>query len=183
MSRRPPPAGAILTPGASADRDHPTLVSLENGLPELEVVRLTLGTTSVARAQKLIVAEATELAQRLEVEPHLIAMGGRSFGGRACSMAVAAGLPAWGLLLLSYPLHPPGKPDALRVDHFPEIAVPTLFVSGMSDPFGKPDEFDEHLASVGASVTTEWVAGAHAPKGKDDEIVAIVRRFLGLADR
>ena len=41
-----------------------------------------------------------------------------------CSMAVAQGLPAAGLILLSYPLHPPGKPENLRVEHFPDITVP-----------------------------------------------------------
>ena len=95
-------------------------------------------------------------------------------------MAVADGLPAWGLLLLSYPLHPPGKPDALRVEHFPRIHVPTLFVSGRSDPFGKPEEFAQHLGAIAGPVSTEWVDGGHAPKGKAPEIVAIVRRFLNL---
>lgn len=175
-----PPAAVILTPGASADRDHVTLVALEQGLPELEVVRLTLGTTSVARAQKLIVAEAEALAERIDVDPREIALGGRSFGGRACSMAVAGGLPAWGLLMLSYPLHPPGKPDALRVEHFADIDVPALFVSGRSDPFGKPEEFARHLLALRGPVVNEWVEGGHAPKGKDPEIIEIVRRFLNL---
>ena len=51
-------------------------------------------------------------------------------------MAVAQGLPAAGLILLSYPLHPPGKPENLRVEHFPAITVPVLMISGKSDPFG-----------------------------------------------
>lgn len=174
------PAGVILTPGASADRDHPTLVALDDGLPEVEVVRLTLGTTSVGRARARIVAEAEALAERLDVTPERIALGGRSFGGRACSMAVAEGLAAWGLLLLSYPLHPPGKPENLRVDHFGAVGVPTLFLSGRSDPFGRPDEFASHLPAIAGEVTTEWIDGGHAPKGQDAEIVAIVRRFLGL---
>ena len=51
------------------------------------------------------------------VAPERVVLGGRSMGGRMCSMAVAEGLPAAGLVLLSYPLHPPGKPDKLRVEH------------------------------------------------------------------
>jgi predicted alpha/beta-hydrolase family hydrolase len=175
-----PPSGLILTPGASADRDHPTLVALDEGIPEVEVVRLTLGTTSVNRAQAIIVEAATALADRIGVAGDRIALGGRSFGGRACSMAVAAGLPAAALVLLSYPLHPPGKPDALRVDHFPDITVPTLFLSGSKDPFGTPGEFAEHVPAISGPVGTEWITGAHAPKGKDDEIVSVVRRFLGV---
>ena len=65
-----------------------------------------------------------------------IALGGRSMGGRMCSMAVAEGLPALGLVLISYPLHPPGKPDQLRTEHFPRLSVPCLFVSGTRDAFG-----------------------------------------------
>ena len=41
-----------------------------------------------------------------------------------------------GLLLFSYPLHPPGKPERLRTEHFPRLAVPALFVQGTADPFG-----------------------------------------------
>ncbi len=51
-------------------------------------------------------------------------------GGRICSIAVANGLPAAGLVLMGYPLHPPGKHEKLRVDHFPQLNVPCLFVSG-----------------------------------------------------
>ena len=65
-------------------------------------------------------------------------LGGRSFGGRMCSMAVAEGLPAAGLVLLSYPLHPPGRPDKLRVAHLPELRVPVLAVSGTPTPSAPP---------------------------------------------
>ncbi|MGI9597391.1 MAG: alpha/beta family hydrolase, partial [Acidimicrobiales bacterium] len=98
-----PPAGLILTPGASADRDHATLVALDRALPELTVERLTLATTSVNRAVDKIRAAAETLAAELGVAPDRIAYGGRSFGGRACSVAVAEGLPAAALVLLSYP--------------------------------------------------------------------------------
>ncbi len=174
------PRGLVVTPGASADRDHPTLVALEHGLTDIAVRRLTLGTTSVPAAVKKIVAAGAELAAELDVAPHRIAYGGRSFGGRACSVAVAEGLPAAALVLLSYPLHPPGKPDRLRTAHFPDIAVPTLFASGRKDPFGSPDEFAAHVTAIPAATTVEWVDGSHAPKD-DDRIVEIVRSFLGVA--
>jgi predicted alpha/beta-hydrolase family hydrolase len=170
----------IITPGASADRDHATLVAIDDGLPEITVERLTLGTTSVKNAVGKIRTAAEALAERLDVEPDRIAFGGRSFGGRACSVAVAEGLPAAGLVLLSYPLHPPGKPDKLRVEHFPGIDVATLFVSGVKDPFGSEAEFAEHTPSISGSVRFEWVPGNHSPKGQDEVIVAHIRDFFGL---
>lgn len=175
-----PPAGLILTPGASADRDDATLVALEQALPEITVERLTLATTSVPNAVKKIVAAAEALADRIGCDVDEIALGGRSFGGRSCSVAVAEGLAAAGLVLLSYPLHPPGKPEKLRVDHFDDIAVPTLFLSGDKDPFGTPDEFGEHIGDVTGPTRMEWVAGNHSPKARIPEIVEIVRGFVGL---
>jgi predicted alpha/beta-hydrolase family hydrolase len=175
-----PPAALVLTPGASADRDHATLVALDAGLPELTVERLTLGTTSIASAVRKIVAAGTELADRLGVDPERIAYGGRSFGGRACSVANAEGLAAAGLVLLSYPLHPPGKPDNLRIDHFEALVVPSLFVSGEKDPFGSAEEFADHLPEITGPVRFESIPGNHSPKGQDDTILTIVRSFLGL---
>jgi predicted alpha/beta-hydrolase family hydrolase len=171
------PAGLIVTPGASADRDHPTLVALDTGLDAIAVRRLTLGTTSVPRAVAKINEAAQALADELGVEQEQIALGGRSFGGRSCSVAVAEGLPAAALVLLSYPLHPPGKPDKLRVDHFPDIGVPTLFLSGERDPFGSPAEFAEHIDAIPAPVTTEWIPGNHSPKD-NDAVVRVVGAFL-----
>jgi len=91
---------------------------------------------------------------------------------------VAEGLPAAALTLLSYPLHPPRKPEKLRVDHFGDIQVPTLFVSGEKDPFGTPDEFEQHVASIPGKTTLEWVPGNHSPKD-NDAVVDLVRTFLG----
>mgnify|MGYP000017609908 CR=1 FL=1 len=174
------PAGLIVTPGASADREHATLVAIEDGLPEITVERLTLGTTSVKNAVAKIRNAAEELAEKLNCKPKDIAFGGRSFGGRACSVAVAEGLPAAALVLLSYPLHPPGKPEKLRTEHFPDIKVPSLFVSGEKDPFGTSDEFTEHVEAISGRVEFEWVPGGHSPKGQDDNIVALIRGFFRL---
>lgn len=178
FTKRNRPSGLVLTPGASADRDHATLVALDDGIEDLPVLRLTLATTSVPNAVKKIVAAGTEFAEQLGVAPKKIAYGGRSFGGRSCSVAVAEGLPAAALVLLSYPLHPPGKPEKLRVDHFGEIKVPTLFLSGERDPFGSPDEFAEHVPSVPAKTAVGWVKGNHAPKD-DEQIITLVRTYLG----
>ncbi|MCH5643080.1 alpha/beta fold hydrolase [Gordonia sp. ABSL49_1] len=79
-------------------------------------------------------------------------VGGHSYGGRQASMAVAedgADL-ADGLLLTSYPLHPPGKPDRLRTEHLSSIAVPTLVVHGSTDPFGTTDEMAAAIGLIPA---------------------------------
>jgi predicted alpha/beta-hydrolase family hydrolase len=124
--------------------------------------------------------QTSQLAAELGVATNELAVGGRSFGGRVCSMAAAEGLDVGALVLLSYPLHPPGKPDRVRVDHFPQIAVPCLFLSGARDPSGKPAEFDAHVRKIGGNVTTHWLeGGAHAPKPSfDDEIARVARDWL-----
>jgi hypothetical protein len=83
--------------------------------------------------------------------PGKIVAGGHSYGGRQTAMA-AAGHPAMaaGLLLLSYPLHPPDKPQQLRTAFFPELRTPALFVHGSRDPFGTLEELGEALRLIPA---------------------------------
>jgi len=109
-----------------------------------------------------------------------IALGGRSMGGRMCSMAVAEGLAAAALVLISYPLHPPGKPERLRVEHFPQLRVPCLFISGTRDPFGTPDELEQHTADIPGPVTHVWLEGArHDLKGQDGVLASTISDWLG----
>jgi uncharacterized protein len=75
-------------------------------------------------------------------------VGGRSMGGRIASQVVASGANISGLALFAYPLHPPGKPDQLRLEHLRLIHVPTLFCSGTRDAFGTPGELREAAALV-----------------------------------
>jgi predicted alpha/beta-hydrolase family hydrolase len=101
--------------------------------------------------------------QRAEGLPVLA--GGRSLGGRMASMAVADGMPAAGLVFLSYPLHPPGKPERIRDAHLYGIDVPMLFVQGSHDPFAQPDLLAavlERLGSLAQLVSIE--GGDHAFK-------------------
>jgi len=177
----------LLTPGAGSDREHPSLVRLEEALAPLPVARVDFpyrkeGRKAPDRAPKLIACvqeEAAALAERAGVDPATLVLGGRSMGGRMCSMAVAEGLPATGLVLISYPLHPPGRPERLRVEHLPALDLPCLFVSGTKDPFGSPDEFAEHLATIPGPVTVHWVEGKrHDLKGADDEIAGVVTDWI-----
>lgn len=133
------------------------------------------------RAPKLIatIAEAAAaLAEKSGVAPERIVLGGRSMGGRMCSMAVVEGLPAAGLVLVSYPLHPPGKPDQLRVEHFPALEVPCLFVSGTNDPFGTPAELEAAASAIPGSVTHVWLEGSHGLRGRDGKVAEAVRAWL-----
>ena len=180
-------AGLLLFPGAGGSADQHTLVALDAGL-DMPVRRMEFGYRRQGRrfpdrAPKLI-AEVRSQAEVFAAEHGTttarLVLGGRSMGGRMCSMAVAEGLPAAGLALLSYPLHPPGKPDGLRVEHFSNIDVPALFVSGNRDQFGTPDEFAAHLGAIAGDVTVRWLEGqGHDPKPRaDTEIVAAVAAFL-----
>lgn len=166
-----PPKGLVLTPGASADRDHSTLTAIEAAVPEVPVLRLTLGTTSINRASQKVVEATTEFAESIGADLGDLVIGGRSFGGRACSVAAAEGLAVGGLLLLSYPLHPPGKPEKLRVEHFGDLSMPTWFISGEKDPFGTPAEFETHVKAIPGEVTLDWVGGGHSPKNAQERAV------------
>jgi predicted alpha/beta-hydrolase family hydrolase len=176
----------LLAPGAGADRDHRTLVALEEGLAPLPVHRMDFPYRKAGRkapdrapvAVAAVVEEAATAVASAGVDPSRLVLGGRSFGGRMCSMAVAEGLPAAGLVLLSYPLHPPGKPDKLRVEHFGALDLPCLFVSGEKDPFGSPAELQEATAAVPGPVTFVWLPGGHDPKNADGAIVASVSDWL-----
>jgi uncharacterized protein len=161
-----PVAGVLLTPGASATRESPALVAVEEAVAPLPVVRIDLPSgRKPSFIVQTVVDEAEAFAASLGVGTGSLVLGGRSMGGRMCSMAVAEGLPAAGLALMSYPLHPPGRPEKLRVEHLPDVRVPCLFVSGSKDPFGTPDELTAATARIGGPVTHHWLEGVgHAPR-------------------
>jgi predicted alpha/beta-hydrolase family hydrolase len=181
-----PTAGALLlTPGAGADREHHTLRALDEGL-RIPVRRIDFpyriaGKRAPDRAPVAVGhlrAQAEAFVAEQRMRPRRLVLGGRSYGGRMCSMAVAEGLPAAGLVLLSYPLHPPGKPETLRIGHFAQLDVPCLFVSGRKDPFGSPAELEREVAGIPGPVEVAWIDGGHDPKNRDDEIVAIVAEWV-----
>lgn len=184
-----PVGGVLLAPGAGGDPDHHTLVALERALTPLPVRRLGYPHRSAGRrappprAERLvpfITEQAGAMCAEESIDPASLVLGGRSMGGRICSLAVADGLPAAGLILLSYPLHPPRRPENLRVAHFDRLAVPCLFVGGDRDPFGTPEEFAEQVAAIPGAVTQVWLPGrGHDTRPADDEaVVAAVRRWL-----
>ena len=94
-------------------------------------------------------------------------------------MAVAEGLPAAALVLISYPLHPPGKPDRPRTEHLGSLAIPCLFVSGTRDAFGTPDELEAATASIPGPVTHVWIEGGdHGLRRRDEQVAEAVASWL-----
>jgi uncharacterized protein len=172
------PKGLFLTPGAGSSADHPSLHAIEAAVAPLPVIRHDFpyrreGRRAPDRAPKAI-ADIVE-----HVPGPGWVLGGRSFGGRMCSMAVAEGLAAVGLVLICYPLHPPGRPDKARTEHLPSITVPCLFLSGTKDAFGTPAELEAATSTIPAPVTHAWVEGKdHSLRGADAFIAETVSAWL-----
>ncbi len=184
-----PAAGLLLTPGAGADRSSPALVAIEEALvgDTVSVERMDFPYRRAGRRRPdppavLIAAirqGASALAAGARLDPADVVLAGRSMGGRMCSLAVAEGVPARALVLLSYPLHPPGRPERLRVEHFPALTLPCLFVSGTRDAFARPDELEAATASIPGRVTHVWVEGGdHGLRGKEAAVAEAVRAWL-----
>ncbi len=181
----------MLAPGASAGRDQPGLVAIDKAASSVGAAvrrvdfpyRLA-GRRAPDRPEVLVstvVEEAGSLAQEAGIAPERIFVGGRSMGGRICSMAVAGGMPAAGLVLVSYPLHPPGRPDRLRTEHFGSLNVPCLFVSGTSDAFAAPAELEAALVAIPGPVTVRWLDGGdHGLRRRDGQAAEVVAAWLAM---
>lgn len=180
----------MLYPGAGSRRDHPSLIAIERRLGRgTSTERLDFpygkeGRRPPDRAPKLLAAIRSDLATFSRRRGPVV-MGGRSMGGRMASM-VAADADEFGpvarlagLVLVAYPLHPPKKPDKLRVEHLPNIAVPCLFISGTRDAFGTPDELTEWTSTIPAPVEHVWVEGGrHELKGAECAIADAAAEFV-----
>lgn len=165
----------VLTHGAGGSRESPLLIricdewagrgwlAVRYNLPYRR--RRPKGPPSgSAAADQAGILEAVEVARGLAEGP-LIA-GGHSYGGRLTSMVVAENPGITDeLTLFSYPLHPPGKPERLRTEHFPAITVPTVFTHGSSDPFGSLDELRQAVELIPAPTEIVQVSGARHDLG------------------
>jgi uncharacterized protein len=183
------PWGLLLTPGASASKDQSALVAIDRVASEAggQVRRMDFPYRRAGRSVpdkppvlvESVVKEAASFEAGSGLAPGRLFAGGRSMGGRICSMAVAEGLGAAGLVLVSYPLHPPGKPDRLRTEHFGALNVPCLFVSGTRDAFGSRPELEAAVALIPGAVSLHWVEGGdHSLRRRDAEVAGIVGEWL-----
>jgi uncharacterized protein len=110
---------------------------------------------------RLVECFAAVVAQtRRELEVGRTIIGGRSMGGRVASMMAADGFDCDGLLLLAYPLHPPGKPEKLRSAHLPKINGPVLCLNGTRDEFCTLELMEKALEPVRTDWTMHWLDGA-----------------------
>ena len=123
-------------------------------------------------------AAVARFVELLAADPHL-AVGGHSFGGRMASLA-AAGQPARALVLLSYPLHAPGRQAdwAARTDHWPAIACPVLLLSGESDPFARIDLLQEAARRLPVARLVTWPRLGHGLGPVLDEALDLVAAFV-----
>ena len=153
--------GAVLAHGAGSNRDSPVLRAVAAAFAARGIAALRIdlpfrqarpkGPPSPVWAPRDRDGLRHALAALARRCPRRLVLGGHSYGGRQASMllADAPGL-AHGLLLLAYPLHPPGRPERRRTEHLITLRTPTVFVQGTRDPFGFVDELEEARGLVPA---------------------------------
>jgi predicted alpha/beta-hydrolase family hydrolase len=160
--RQGPPAGAslILAHGAGAGQRSTFMIEFASALAAdgLDIITFNFPYTEQHRKlpDRAPVLEACYRAviaavhRRQSGTRTRLFIGGKSMGGRIATQVAATdpALPVTGLVLLGYPLHPPGRPEQRRDAHLPRVQRPTLIVQGRRDTFGTPEEFDPVLAAM-----------------------------------
>jgi predicted alpha/beta-hydrolase family hydrolase len=163
----------LLAHGAGSDLEGAALRAVADALAAAKVPSLrfnypyrTAGRRAPDRPLVLDAATreaAAELAKRAKLPPERLVLGGRSMGGRYCSMVVGAAddpVPALGLLMLSYPLHAAGKPERARTEHFPALRNPVLFVSGTRDSLAGQAALTAAAKAIPGPVAFHWIESA-----------------------
>ena len=180
-------ASLVLTHSAGGNCNSPLLVVLADALcaTGLTVLRCDLPfrqarphgppMASAEKDQAGLQRAVQVLRERIKGR---IFLGGHSYGGRMATMLCAREPSlADGLLLLSYPLHPPRKPEQLRTAHFPKLQTRALFVHGTRDPFGSIEEMKSALALIPTETNVLPIEGAGhelLSKKKSDSFLATV---------
>jgi uncharacterized protein len=181
----------LLTHGAGSNRNAPLLVALANAFAEqgVEVLRFDLpfrqerphGPPRPGDAERDRAGLREQILRIRETKPERVWLGGHSYGGRQASLLIAETPDLVDrMLLLSYPLHPPGKPAQLRTAHFPKLRTPALFVHGSRDPFGSLEELRTAVTLIAAPAELIEVEGAghDLGGGKGNVAERIVSEFL-----
>lgn len=188
----------ILAHGAGSDMASPFMSTVHTGLARegWVAVKFNFPYTEARRRapdprpvlERCYRAVVDAVAADRTLAPPWIAIGGKSLGGRIASYVAAAGTPVRGLVFLGYPLHPAGRPEALRADHLPGVTVPMLFVEGTRDTLCDLDRLRPVLARLPHASLHTIEGGDHSfrvPRrtGRADEevwaeIVQVVARWL-----
>jgi predicted alpha/beta-hydrolase family hydrolase len=190
-----PHAHLVLAHGAGSDQRHRVMVTLARGIASEGVGVTTFNFLYTEQRKKSPDRAPTLLSTwqaivedvTARVGPSVrVVIGGKSMGGRMASMALAepqqpAVARVSGLVLLGYPLHPPGKPDQLRTAHLPQIRVPILLVHGTRDPFGTRQEVEPVFASLTTRVDFEFIEGGDhgfaVPKSRGKDEATVLREI------
>jgi predicted alpha/beta-hydrolase family hydrolase len=182
--------GLVLTHGAGSNSDAPVLKALGDAFAAvgMTVLRYDLPYREVRPHGPPFPAQAAgdragirAAVAEMRVRAKRVIAGGHSYGGRQTSMAAAEdSRMADALLLLSYPLHPPRKPEQMRTAHFGQLRTPAFFVHGSRDPFGTVEEMRAAVSMIPARTELMIVEGA--PHGLAVKAVPqIVERFGAFA--
>ena len=152
-----PRALFVFAHGAGAGQHHPFMAGVSRGLAArgIDVVtfdfpykRLQKSAPDRPPVLEQSFRDAVAAARKWSKADRLF-IGGKSMGGRIATHLAAQGLESLsGVVCFGYPLHPPGKPQQLRIEHLPSISVPVLVIQGERDPFGTPDELRPHLEAM-----------------------------------
>jgi uncharacterized protein len=182
----------VLTHGAGGDCTAPLLVAAAAAFSAAGYCVLRCDLPFRQRRLKGPPSPSMAAADRAGLETAVAAMhdigagplylGGQSYGGRQATM-LAADKPetAAGLLLFSYPLHPPGRPERLRTEHFPRLLTPAVFVQGTADPFGSPAKIAAALEQIPARTQLIQIDGAgHELKRGRFDFAPVVAAVSGM---
>jgi uncharacterized protein len=163
----------LLAHGAGSDMNGAALITVAGALADVGVPSLRFNypyrsagkkaPDSVKVLDGATREAAAELARRAKLPPERLVLGGRSMGGRYCSLVVGAEdapVPALGLLLLGYPLHAAGRADLPRAEHFGRLRVPVLFASGTRDSMAGRADLTKVARRIKGKVTFHWVDSA-----------------------
>ena len=181
----------ILAHGAGGDLNDSLLKAVGSGLAKqgIGVLRFNFPYRELGRrapgSQEVSEKCYREVAEGAREDGLPLYCGGKSYGGRIGSHIVSDGFEADGLVFLSYPLHPPGKPDRLRDEHLRRIKKPMLFCQGTNDPFAKPDLLHKVTGSLSAATLHEIEGGDHSlnvrgtkREGIVDELVVAIDQYI-----
>ncbi|HYZ92910.1 MAG TPA: alpha/beta family hydrolase [Actinomycetota bacterium] len=164
--------------GVGAALTQSRVATLRFNFPYREAGRRAPG--SQAQSEECYRAVATE-ARRRGVP---LLCGGKSYGGRIATHIAADGFDVDRLVLLSYPLHPPGRPDKLRDEHLRDIGRPMLFIQGTRDPFATPELLTKTVAGLPTATLVPIEGGDHSLRVRGRKRADVVAEVAGaIAER
>jgi predicted alpha/beta-hydrolase family hydrolase len=195
-------AWLVLAHGAGAGQRSPFMIATARGLASRGISTITFNFPYTEHGRRIpdrtpvldacYVRVISAVREQLAAESQPLFIGGKSMGGRISTHVAAANadLPISGLVLLGYPLHPPGRPDNRRDAHLPAIHTPMLIVQGERDTFGTPGELDEVLGRMSPRPTLHVVpqgdhsfkvsrAGKAGQQAIDERVLETISGWIG----